>query len=46
MADIRNIVRLAREVQADALLCAGDLFEQARYTPFVKAEDPHAGHKH
>lgn len=30
---LRNITRLAREVQADALLCAGDLFEQARFTP-------------
>jgi DNA repair exonuclease SbcCD nuclease subunit len=30
---LRNITRLATEVRADALLCAGDLFEQARYTP-------------
>ncbi|MCC7367234.1 MAG: metallophosphoesterase [Chloroflexi bacterium] len=30
---LRNIVRLTREVEADALLCGGDLFEQARFTP-------------
>jgi exonuclease SbcD len=28
-----NIIRLAQEQNADALLCAGDLFEQARFTP-------------
>ena len=28
-----DITRLALEVHADALLCAGDLFEQARYSP-------------
>jgi exonuclease SbcD len=30
---LRNITRLAADVRADALLCAGDLFEQARYAP-------------
>ncbi len=30
---LRNITALATEVRADALLCAGDLFEQARYSP-------------
>jgi exonuclease SbcD len=30
---LRNITRLAAVIHADALLCAGDLFEQARYTP-------------
>jgi DNA repair protein SbcD/Mre11 len=30
---LRNIVRLTHEVNADALLCAGDLFEQARFSP-------------
>jgi DNA repair protein SbcD/Mre11 len=30
---LRNITRLAVEARADALLCAGDLFEQARYSP-------------
>ncbi|MCC6416852.1 MAG: metallophosphoesterase, partial [Gemmataceae bacterium] len=30
---LRNITALADEVRADALLCAGDLFEQARYAP-------------
>ncbi|MFN8634859.1 MAG: metallophosphoesterase [Chloroflexota bacterium] len=28
---LRNITRLAYEARADAVLCAGDLFEQARY---------------
>jgi exonuclease SbcD len=30
---LRNITQLAVDAQADALLCAGDLFEQARYAP-------------
>jgi DNA repair exonuclease SbcCD nuclease subunit len=30
---LRNITRLAAETRADALLCAGDLFEQDRYSP-------------
>jgi DNA repair exonuclease SbcCD nuclease subunit len=30
---LRNIAQLAIDVHADALLCAGDLFEQARYSP-------------
>jgi DNA repair exonuclease SbcCD nuclease subunit len=30
---LRNVTRLAVEERADGLLCAGDLFEQARYTP-------------
>jgi DNA repair exonuclease SbcCD nuclease subunit len=29
---LRNIVALTREVKADALLCAGDLYEQARFS--------------
>jgi DNA repair protein SbcD/Mre11 len=29
---LTNIVRLTREVQADALVCAGDLYEQARFS--------------
>ncbi len=29
---LRNIVALTREVEADALLCAGDLYEQARFS--------------
>ena len=32
-----TIVRLADVIHADALLCAGDLFEQARYTPDTAA---------
>ena len=30
---LSNIVRLADVIHADALLCGGDLFEQARYSP-------------
>ena len=30
---LRTITRLAAVIHADAVLCAGDLFEQARYTP-------------
>jgi exonuclease SbcD len=30
---LRNITQLALEIHADALLCGGDLFEQARYSP-------------
>jgi DNA repair exonuclease SbcCD nuclease subunit len=29
---LRNITRLAHEQRADAIVCAGDLFEQARYS--------------
>ncbi|MGE3268383.1 MAG: exonuclease SbcCD subunit D [Chloroflexota bacterium] len=30
---LRNITRLTQVIHADALLCGGDLFEQARFTP-------------
>jgi DNA repair protein SbcD/Mre11 len=30
---LRNITQLALDVHVDALLCGGDLFEQARYSP-------------
>ena len=30
---LHRILALAEEVSADAILCAGDLYEQARFTP-------------
>ncbi|MCC7104964.1 MAG: metallophosphoesterase [Chloroflexi bacterium] len=34
---LRNIVSLTARVQADALLCGGDLYEQERFTPDTAA---------